>query len=276
VEKTPSDLQPNIRLLLRQTLCACLLSLYAGTGLWAQSATSGEPLPEAPAPVQENVSLRTVPRDLLNDQKNIWSSPARLHARDIEWLAPLLLATGAAIATDHREAQLVSHDADFNQANLNASNALIGGWIAAPVALYGFGHFRQDDHARQAGLLSGEAMVDGVVVEEAMKFAFLRERPAVDSGRGRFFQSSVGADSSFPSSHSIVAWCAASTLASEYPAPWSQFALYSAATGVSLTRVMGREHFPSDVLVGSATGWLIGHYVAHRHHRQFRKGTLLH
>ena len=30
-------------------------------------------------------------------------------------------------------------------------------------------------------------------------------------------------------------------------------------------RVLGREHFPSDVLVGSAVGWMIGRYVVHRH-----------
>jgi membrane-associated phospholipid phosphatase len=41
--------------------------------------------------------------------------------------------------------------------------------------------------------------------------------------------------------------------------------VYSAATGVSLTRVLGQEHFPSDVLVGGAAGWLIGRYVVRRH-----------
>jgi membrane-associated phospholipid phosphatase len=37
------------------------------------------------------------------------------------------------------------------------------------------------------------------------------------------------------------------------------------STGVSLTRVLGQEHFPTDVLVGSAAGWLIGHYVYRKH-----------
>jgi membrane-associated phospholipid phosphatase len=35
---------------------------------------------------------------------------------------------------------------------------------------------------------------------------------------------------------------------------------------VGITRVLGQEHFPADVLVGGAAGWLIGHYVV-RHHR---------
>ena len=99
---------------------------------------------------------------------------------------------------------------------------------------------------------------------------FLARAADVDNARGQFFQSSAGADSSFPSAHSLVAWSAASALAAEYPSPWTQFALYSAATGVSLTRVMGQQHFPSDVLVGSSLGWLIGHYVVKRHNRKSR------
>jgi hypothetical protein len=34
---------------------------------------------------------------------------------------------------------------------------------------------------------------------------------------------------------------------------------------VSLTGVLGQEHFPTDVLVGGVAGWLIGHYVFKKH-----------
>jgi membrane-associated phospholipid phosphatase len=162
--------------------------------------------------------------------------------------------------------QVVSRDPSFNQASVDTSNVLTGSLIAVPVFVYGFGRSHNDDHASEAGILSGESMVDGVVVEEALKLVFWRERPNVDDARGHFFQANAGADSSFPSTHSVVAWSAASALAAEYPSHWTQFMLYSAATGVSLTRVMGQQHFPSDVLVGSSLGWLIGHNVV-RHHR---------
>ena len=265
------------RFLRRHILCVfCLLPLAAAMCAGAQTpplqdSPESASLPDAPqpqAPDQDNVTLRGAPRDILYDQATIWRSPARLHRHDFEWLAPLALATGAAIATDHRAmTQVVSRNPDFNQASIDTSNALMGLWIAAPAAVYGYGHFLQNDHARQAGILTGEAMLDAVVVEQGMKLIFWRERPGVDNSRGHFFQSGAGVDSSFPSSHCLIAWSAASTLAGEYSSHWTQFALYSAATGVSLTRVMGQQHFPSDVLVGSATGWLIGHYVSHRRHR---------
>jgi PAP2 superfamily len=254
----------------RKTLCrassvvfAVLLALTWSGRAQAQQTDGG--LPDAPQ-AQPEVTLRDAPRNILHDQAAIWTSPVRLRGHDLEWLAPLALATGAAIATDHRAmSQVVSHDASFNNANVNTSNVMIGGFIAAPVALYGFGHFAQSEHAREAGILSGEALLDGLVVEQGMKLIFWRERPGVDSARGRFFQTDAGVDSSFPSSHSMLAWATASAIASEYPNHWTQLFVYSAATGVSLTRVLGQEHFPSDVLVGSAAGWLIGRYVVRRH-----------
>jgi membrane-associated phospholipid phosphatase len=172
--------------------------------------------------------------------------------------------------------QLVSRNPDFNQASIDASNALIGLWLASPIAVYGVGRLRNDAHAREAGILTTEAMLDGAVVEQSIKLIFWRERPNVDEARGRFFQASAGPDSSFPSSHSLIAWSAASALAAESSSRRTQFALYAGAAGVSLTRIMGQRHFPSDVLVGSATGWLIGHYVVRRHRQTSLKTRIAH
>lgn len=236
--------------------------------------SSSASLPDAPAPqpsASDDLTVRNVPRNFLHDQEMIWTSPAHLRPHDAEWLLPLAAATGVAFATDtHTMTQVVSRNSSFNNSNVNASDVLVGSLIAVPVGIYGFGLKTQNQHARQAGYLSGESMVDAAAVGEVLKLASWRERPNTDAARGHFFQSNVGADSSFPSEHSIIAWSAASSLAAEYPTLWKQIALYSAATGVSLTRVMGQQHFPSDVVVGSSLGWLIGHEVVrrHRHHER--------
>jgi len=225
----------------------------------------------APAP-QDDVTVRNSLRIFAHDQEAIWTSPARLRPHDLVWLAPLAIATGAAIATDHRAMhQLVSQDASFNNASVTTSNVLIGGMLAAPVVLFAAGQVNHDDdHAREAGILSGEAVVDGLVVEQVFKLATWRERPSADQSRGRFFQSGAGFDSSFPSAHTTLAFAAASAIATEYPNPWTQIAVYSGATAVGVTRVLGREHFPSDVLIGATTGWLIGHSIVKRHHKSRR------
>ena len=230
-----------------------------------QTAAAG--LPNAPAP---HVGLRDLPRNLLHDQAAIWTSPARLRTSNIAGPAALVLATTLVITTDH---QVMSsqrlNNPSLNSHAVTASNGLIGGFLAAPVIFYGLGRIHHDNHATETGILTAEAIGDGLAVNEVIKLISLRERPTADNARGRFFQSSVGFDSSFPSNHAVTAWSAASVIASEYNGPLTKLTAYGLATGVSIARVVGRKHFPSDVLVGSAVGWMIGRYVFHRHTKFF-------
>jgi hypothetical protein len=230
-------------------------------------------LPDAPqaqvgeqAPENDQTTLRKVPIHLLKDQEAIWTSPLRIRESNVLVPVTLVLATTVLVTADH---QVMSssklQNASLNKHATTASTGLVGGFIAVPVALYGVGALRHDDHATETGILGGEAILDSLAVSEAVKFVSLRERPTTDNARGRFFQTSVGTDSSFPSNHCMIAWSSAAVVASEYGGPLTQITAYGLATGVSLTRILGREHFPSDVLVGSAVGWMIGRYVVHRH-----------
>jgi membrane-associated phospholipid phosphatase len=72
-------------------------------------------------------------------------------------------------------------------------------------------------------------------------------------------------DGSFPAGHAAASWALARVIASEYPSKPVQFAAYAFALAISASRVTGRQHFPSDVLVGGTFGYLIGGYVV-RHH----------
>jgi membrane-associated phospholipid phosphatase len=245
------------------SLLALAFSLTAGAQSWPPAVS----VPDAPQS-QEQVTLRGTPLNILKDEGAIWSSPARIRDKEFGYLIPLGLAVTAAITTDHQAmTQVVSTNTSFNNTNTNASNVLVSPFIAAPAVMFAAGHFTGNDHARESGILGGEAILDSLVVEQGMKFIFWRERPTVDNGKGKFFQTSVGWDSSFPSSHSVIAWSSAAVLAEEYPSRLNQLGIYTLATGVSLTRVLGQQHFPSDVLVGSAFGWMIGHYVYKKHHR---------
>lgn len=261
-----------VRIEVRKLLFVILMGIGLCGGAGAQD--SGGTLPDAPQPKapqqQDEVTIKSRPMAILKDQGRIWTSPLRLRAHDLVWLAPLAGATGAAFATDqHVMNSIVSKDPTFNDASIYASDVLVGGFVAAPVALYAVGRRRDDPRAREAGVLGGEAVVDGLVVQQGLKLIFWQERPALHHASGFFFRSRAGWDSSFPSSHSVVSWSSAAVLAAEYPSRWAQVGFYSAASGVALTRVLGQQHFPSDVLVGSAVGWLVGHYVFRAHHRHF-------
>jgi hypothetical protein len=205
---------------------------------------------------------------MLNDGEHIVVSPIYLRRSDLKWLLPLTGAAAAAFATDtHTMTQVVSSNASFNQANVNLSNGLVYGMIALPASMFAVGEASpQHDHARETGILGGEAIGDAYIVDQIVKLCAWRERPYQDNGQGEFFIGNAGADSSFVSSHSMVAWSSAAVIAGEYHSRWVQLGVYTAAAGVSATRVMGQQHFPSDVLLGAASGWLVGHYVFRAHH----------
>jgi hypothetical protein len=224
----------------------------------------GGTLPDAPNSAAR-VTERSLPLAILKDQIPIWTSLSKIRTHDLVWLLPLGAAIGVSLTTDTDAMRDVSRDRTFNKDNVNASNVLLGSEIAIPVGLYGVGLLKGNAGARQTGMLGGEALVDGLIVEEVTKVIFRRERPLYNNARGDFFSSGVGANGSFPSSHSTLAWALTGFLAGEYSSKWVQLGLYSVSSSISLTRVLGQEHFPTDVVVGSAAGWLIGHYVSRKH-----------
>jgi hypothetical protein len=78
-------------------------------------------------------------------------------------------------------------------------------------------------------------MVNCIAASEFLKAVSMRERPAVDNAKDKFFKSSVSLHSSFPSNHAIVARSSASVIASEYDGLMTQVLAYGLATGVSPT-----------------------------------------
>jgi hypothetical protein len=263
---------PNIFRPFLISLCLCSVgrsasSAFAFSHLAADPMplveAPGDTLPDAPA-AQIPVTEKGLPLAILKDQVAVWTSPVRIRPHDLIWLLPVGAATGITLATDTDAMRDLSHNPGFNKDSVNASNALLGGEIAIPVTLYGVGLFKNDAHARETGILSGEALADSVVLDQVTKIVFRRERPLYNNAAGGFFSSNAG-NNSFPSSHSMLAWTIAGVTAGEYPSKWVQLGTYSLATSVSLMRVLGQEHFPTDVLVGGAAGWLIGHYVFKKH-----------
>jgi hypothetical protein len=200
--------------------------------------------------------------NLVSDQKTIWTSPLRLHAlhsADRDWLVPLGVGTLGLMAADQ---DIIRHFGNKPMAHSSSfSNYGLAAMIGGATSFYLRGTITHDDHSREAGFLAGEAAVNSVIVGEAMKLVFQRPRPNTANA------GSFGAGgASFPSEHALLAWSIASVIAHEYPGPLTKLLAYSGAAGIALSRIAARQHFPSDVVVGSAIGYLIGRYVYRAHH----------
>lgn len=254
----------------------CLAQTSASPTPAPSTSTS---LPDAPQPQtapptsvtfqperSEEITLAGTPRRLLADQKEIWTSPLRLRPRDAQWLLPLSVATGLLIGSDQHT---MTQDIKVRPADQQHFSTLSNGGIfalgALPATMYLWSLGHDAPQAHETSILTGEALANSLAITQIFKFISRRDRPPVNNATGHFFSSSLN-ESSIPSNHAAVAWAMASVIGDEYPGWFTRTAVYGAAAGISVSRVLADQHFPSDVLVGSAVGWLVGHYVYRTHH----------
>jgi membrane-associated phospholipid phosphatase len=206
--------------------------------------------------------------NILKDQRAIWTSPFHLQGNDAKWLAPLGLSTIALLATDRRTSSaLVEHGDNLNRLRISRHISQVGStYVTAGLvsALYFTGRASHNNHLKETGLLSAEALLDSGILVTALKTVSQRQRPVVDHSSGEFFDGG----NSFPSGHASSAWSVATVIAQEYGhhRPLVQIGAYGLASVVSLSRYTGRNHFLSEILVGSAIGYATGRYVYHKRH----------
>lgn len=216
-------------------------------------------------------------RDFLGDQGSIWSSPVRIRPHDALWLVPLAGAIGVSLHYDVQTLQQVSTSPSRIRTSNDLSNAGVYGAIGVAGATYAIGKFTHNETARETGVLSLEAIADSGLVTEVLKLATNRERPYTGSGQGRFWPDGSNlytANSSFPSEHATIIWAFSHVVADETPGHrWLHLGIYALAAGVSAARVTSRNHFPSDVVAGSAIGYLVGGYVYRRHSESYFDST---
>ena len=232
------------------------------------------PDPEAtPTPVatssRDNLEKKFL-KNILADQRGIWTAPFHLDREDAKWGIPLMISTAALLATDrHTSGELVENGDNLSRLRISKDVSQLGafyttGGIAA--SFYLVGRVSHNARARETGVLAAEALLNSAIVGQALKTVSQRQRPPQDNSSGEFFDGG----SSFPSGHALSAWSLATVVAQEYGQhrPLLRVGLYGLAAAVSISRYTGRNHFLSDALLGSAMGYGIGRYVFRQHHDQ--------
>lgn len=202
-------------------------------------------------------------QDFFQDQREIWSSPAKLRFSDTQWLVPIAGVTAGLLQTDAQYSRHLSHNPSTLSNYNNLSNLTVAALIGGAGGMYLLSYRNHDQHWRETGFLAGEAAINSLVVVEAMKYAARRSRPNQDLGQGLFFQNG---GTSFPSEHAAAAWAVAGVIAHEYPGPVPRLLAYGLASVVSFSRIRARQHFPSDVFIGGIVGNMIAQETFSRHH----------
>lgn len=123
-------------------------------------------------------------------------------------------------------------------------------------AMYITGELFASRRLRKTTLLCFEsALISGVLVL-GLKGITGRSRPNADEGRGTFKPFSGG--TSFPSGHSQTAFSLASVLAEQSDSIVVDSLCYGTAALIAASRVHKGSHWASDVLIGSAIGYVVG------------------
>jgi len=235
------------------------VSLDAQSGALSDSSSEAA-LNDPPENTSTELGMPLI-HNLLSDQKAIWESPVHLRWSDVNWLVPFAGATAFFLVTDHSAMQGVSSNPISVKHYIDVSNYGLVALAGLDGGMYLLGRFSNNDHRKETGILAGEAALDSLAVNAGLKYALGREAPYQNPNMPFF-----SGGSAFPSDHSVAVWSIASVFAHEYPGPLTQFAAYGLASAVSASRVLGRQHSPSDVFVGAAIGWLIGQHVYRAHH----------
>lgn len=165
-------------------------------------------------------------------------------------------------------------------------------YTLAALGLYGLA--AKNHKIQTTTLLATQAYITGTIISTGLKFLTGRQRPIYINSvtsqnsptfHGPFYQFRKDASgnkpdnasfSSFPSGHTTVAFAAATVFAFEYRnKPIVPIIAYSAATLIGFSRITEKKHWPTDVLIGAALGYLSGRQVVNNFHRfsKIKKAT---
>jgi membrane-associated phospholipid phosphatase len=201
-------------------------------------------------------------KDLLEDQKQVVTSPARLRFVDADWLVPAAGLFTGMLTTDRQFSGHISGDQATMNHRTTLSNAGLAALAGGAGAMWLFSYPAHREHWRETGYLSAEAAINSFLDVEALKYTLRRERPFQGDGSGPFFSGGT----SFPSEHAAIAWSIAGVVAHEYPGFLPKVLAYGLAAFVDTYRVRGRQHFNSDVFVGGLMGQMIAQDIYTRRH----------
>jgi len=230
---------------------------------------------QAPSANDRSVSWVKLIPNILDDQKQIWTFPARLTHHHY-WIPALALVavTAGLVAADSRMDKPFSTTTAFHGFNsVFTSNNTSAGIVAMPAVMYAVGLLWKDSYAAHTALLAGEAVADSEVVATVVKTMTRRDRPEYIPTTGNladtWFEGPGGfglGRGSFPSGHAIAAFSVATVISRRYGKThrWVPFAAYGLAATIGFSRVTTLAHFPSDVFLGAALGYSVSRFAVLR------------
>jgi membrane-associated phospholipid phosphatase len=211
----------------------------------------------SPLLAEEHSARRFVP-NLLENQKDIWTFPFKQGnwESSVPWI--MVWVAAASFSLDHSPTARLRETEKLTLFNgVAASRASDYTLAVFPAALLAAGGLTRNEEILQWGWKSSEAAFTSLCLSMALKTATQRPRPHTGESRS-FWQSG----NSFPSGHSLMAWSVAAATNNHFKEHrWVKWVVFPAAGLIASSRVSSGHHYASDVVVGTALGFAVGHYL---------------
>jgi membrane-associated phospholipid phosphatase len=209
------------------------------------------------------------------DSKSFVVSPAKWRAR--QWIGFGVVAGAGVLAYTQDERIQTYFTGHQSEAADNASKYIFEPFGRfSPVIIGGLyigGRWAKDNRLAGTSLTAAKALVVSGVIGSIVKQLTHRHRPYQDSIANHAVWEGPIAPyeyNSFPSGHSTAAFSMATVYAMEYQSTiWVPVLAYTLATGTAISRLYDNDHWASDVVIGSALGFVTGRFMW----RQSRKGN---
>lgn len=208
----------------------------------------------------------------LEEEKQIWTTPARMNAEDVLAITGLALTTAFLI---HNDEKIIREVKEFTLAHPGAKKAgsCLSPLGSAPVdaALIGAfwlgGSLFKDKRLKETAVLSLRSLMHAILVSQVIKLICRRQRPDHEDGVDGWFNSGTGVPyRSFTSGHTAQVWSIATVFSGMYrDKPLIPVISYTLAAFSGLSRITENEHWASDVLTGAVLGYAIGRMMVNRH-----------
>ncbi len=220
---------------------------------------------------------KTYLKSFYHDSKSFIISPAKWKQK--QWLELGLVSTAGVIAytQDERiQKYFVEHRSETAGNLSKYVFEPFGNGIGTSVvvgSLYAGGLLAKDKRLAGTSLTAVKSFaVSSICVQVAKQLAH-RHRPYQDEFPDHTVWDGPFGDfgyTSFPSGHSTAAFSVATVYAMEYSSTiWVPLLAYTLATGAAVSRLYDNKHWSSDIVIGSALGFVTGRFMW----KQSRKGA---
>ncbi len=225
----------------------------------AGSAAGGGPDDDVPAWATE----RSLIADFARTGLNLGGQVTRGEAGNTLWIGSGIVLASSLLdrpfanwAKDHQSSK-------WNKLGKAASNVPL--LLAAGTGMLWWG--MGGEGASETAWTAIKSAALTLVAETAISAGVNRSRPDANLGAADFGPPGKGfKNSSFPSSHTALAFALVTPFAQDYNAPW----LYAIAGATGFGRIQQGRHFVSDVVAGSLLGYVTGTLLLDQQHKDRR------